>query len=59
MDLNTQPLTAGFIIQLLLFKGLDLCLDKDVAFFGDFGFQRLQAGFEVCQIMAQPDRPYA
>ena len=52
-------LTAGFIIQLLLFEGLDLCLGKDAAFFGDFGFQRLQAGFEVCQIMAQPDRPYA
>ena len=27
--------------------------------FGDFGLQRLQAGFDVRQIMAQPDRPHA
>ena len=52
-------LAAGYIIQLFLFQGLDLCLGQDTPFFGDFGFQRLQAGFEVRQIMVQPDRPHA
>jgi hypothetical protein len=52
-------LAAGCIIQLFLFQGLDLCLGQDTTFFGDFGLQRLQAGFDVRQIMAQPDRPHA
>ena len=52
-------LAAGCIIQLFLFQGLDLCLGRDTTFFGDFGLQRLQAGFDVRQIMAQPDRPHA
>ena len=52
-------LAAGCIIQLFLFQGLDLCLGQDTTFFGDFGLQRLQAGFDVRQILAQPDQSRA
>ena len=52
-------LAAGCIIQLFLFQGLDLCLGQDTTFFGDFGLQRLQAGFDVRQILAQPDQSHA
>ena len=44
-------LAAGLIIQLLLFKRLHLRLGQDGALVGHLGFQRLQAGFEVRQIV--------
>ena len=49
-------LAASLIVQLLLFERLNLGLGQDCAFLGNLGFQRLQAGFEVCKILAQPDR---
>ena len=50
-------LAAGLIVQLLLFKRLNLGLGQDCAFLGNLGFQRLEPLFEVGQIVPQPDRP--
>ena len=49
-------LAAGFIVQYLLFKSLNLRLCQDAALFGDYGIWRLQTRFEVGQIVPQPDR---
>ena len=46
-------------VQLLLLQGLHVCLGKDAAVFDNDGLQRFQAGFDVRQILAQPDQPHA
>lgn len=52
-------LAASLLIVFLLFKRLDLGFGQNAAICGDAGFQGFQVGFEVCQIMPQPDRPHA
>ena len=45
-------LTAGFIVQLLLFQCLHLCLGQDAAFLGNLDLQCFQAGFETSRDIA-------
>ncbi|PUB12056.1 hypothetical protein DFP92_11132 [Yoonia sediminilitoris] len=52
-EMGRLALTAGLIIQFLLFKRLHLGLGQDGAL---FGHRRLEPGFEVGRIVPQPDR---
>jgi len=57
--ISSLNLAASLIVQLLLFKRLNLGLGQDCAVLGNLGFQRLEPLFEVGQIVPQPDRPDA
>ncbi len=49
-------LAPGLVVELLLLQRLDLSFGENDTLFGNLGFEHLQAGLEVGQVVAHPDR---